>query len=82
MWCAIRGTERGCIPCPYVRGCCGTDGLLGDLLGVLEVGGLGDVVVLSDAYFAVADEDLKSLHSVLTVLGGRVVHSGGINYWA
>ena len=53
-----------------------------DLLGTLEVGRLGDVVVLSDDYFAVADEDLKNLHSVLTVLGGQVVHSGGINYWA
>ena len=53
-----------------------------DLLGTLEVGRLGDVVVLSDDYFAVADADLKRLHSVLTVLGGRVVHSGGIRYWA
>ena len=53
-----------------------------NLLGSLEVGRLGDVVVLSDDYFAVADEDLKQLHSVLTVLGGRVVHSGGIKYWA
>jgi predicted amidohydrolase YtcJ len=53
-----------------------------DLLGALEVGRLGDVVVLSDDYFAVADEDLKKLHSVLTVLGGRVVHTGGIKYWA
>jgi len=40
------------------------------------------VVVLSDDYFAAADEDLRKLHSVLTVLGGRVVHSGGIQYWA
>jgi hypothetical protein len=31
---------------------------------------------------SIADEDLKKLHSVLTVLGGRVVHSGGIQYWA
>jgi predicted amidohydrolase YtcJ len=53
-----------------------------DLLGTLEVGKLGDVVVLSDDYFAVSDEDLKKLHSVLTVLGGTVVHSGGIQYWA
>jgi len=53
-----------------------------DLLGTLEVGRLGDVVVLSDDYFKVADEDLKKLHSVLTVLGGKVVHSGGIQYWA
>lgn len=53
-----------------------------DLLGTLEVGRLGDVVVLSDDYFAVPDADLKNLHSVLTVLGGSVVHSGGIQYWA
>ena len=53
-----------------------------DLLGTLEVGRLGDVVVLSDDYFKVAAADLKKLHSVLTVLGGRVVHSGGIRYWA
>lgn len=53
-----------------------------DLLGALEVGRLGDVVVLSDDYFAVADEELKNLHSVLTVLGGRVVHTGGIKHWA
>jgi predicted amidohydrolase YtcJ len=53
-----------------------------DLLGTLEVGRLGDVVVLSDDYFKVSDDDLKKLHSVLTVLGGRVVHSGGIDYWA
>ena len=53
-----------------------------DLLGALEVGRLGDVVVLSDDYFAVADEDLKNLHSVLTILGGRVVHTGGLKYWA
>src|SRR5215831_5619468 len=53
-----------------------------DLLGTLEVGLLGDVVVLNDDFFAVADTDLRKLHSVLTVLGGRVVHSGGIQYWA
>ena len=53
-----------------------------DLLGTLEVGRLGDVVVLNDDFFAVADTDLRKLHSVLTVLGGRVVHSGGIQYWA
>jgi hypothetical protein len=53
-----------------------------DLLGTLEVGRLGDVVVLSDDYFKVADAGLKELHSVLTVVGGRVVHSGEIQYWA
>lgn len=29
-----------------------------------------------------AAADPKKLHSVLTVLGGRVVHFGGIRYWA
>lgn len=52
------------------------------LLGTLEPGRLGDVFVISDDYFGVADEDLKKLHSELTVLGGTVVHSGGIRYWA
>jgi hypothetical protein len=52
------------------------------LLGSLEVGRLGDVVVLSDDYFGDADADLRKVHSVLTVLGGTVVHSGAIQYWA
>ena len=48
-----------------------------DQLGVLEVGRLGDVAVLSEDYFAVPDEKLKSLTSVLTVVGGAVVHRDG-----
>ncbi|KAK3358703.1 amidohydrolase family-domain-containing protein [Lasiosphaeria hispida] len=46
-------------------------------LGVLEVGRLGDVVVLSDDYFAATDEQLKDMTSVLTVVGGVVVHDAG-----
>jgi predicted amidohydrolase YtcJ len=53
-----------------------------NLLGSLEVGRLGDVVVLSDDYFTVPDSALTSLHSVLTVVGGAVVHEGPIQYWA
>jgi predicted amidohydrolase YtcJ len=53
-----------------------------DRLGTLEVGRLGDVVVLSDDYFAVPDADLRKLHSVLTVLGGQVVHEGPLRAWA
>jgi hypothetical protein len=53
-----------------------------DLLGALEPGRLGDLVVLSDDYFAVPDLALRSLHSVLTVVGGTIVHSGPIRYWA
>lgn len=47
------------------------------LLGVLEVGRLGDVAVLSDDYFSVDEEKLKRLKSVLTVVGGVVVHNSG-----
>ena len=47
------------------------------LLGSLEVGRLGDVVVLNDDYFTVPAERLKQLHSVLTVVGGAVVHNTG-----
>jgi predicted amidohydrolase YtcJ len=53
-----------------------------DLLGTLEVGRLGDVVVLSDDCFAVRDSALRGLHSALTVVGGTVVHSGPTAYWA
>ncbi|KAH9899035.1 amidohydrolase family-domain-containing protein [Xylariomycetidae sp. FL2044] len=47
------------------------------LLGAIEVGRLGDIVVLSDDYFTVPDEELKRLRSVLTVVGGVVVHDSG-----
>ncbi|GAB1315253.1 hypothetical protein MFIFM68171_05463 [Madurella fahalii] len=47
------------------------------LMGVLEVGRLGDVAVLSDDYFSVDEERLKRLRSVLTVVGGVVVHDSG-----
>ncbi|MGE5134396.1 MAG: amidohydrolase family protein [Gemmatimonadota bacterium] len=52
------------------------------LLGVLEVGRLGDVAVLSGDYFGVPDAGLRGLSSELTVLGGTVVHSGPVRYWA
>jgi predicted amidohydrolase YtcJ len=46
-------------------------------LGSIETGKLGDLAVLSDDYFdrkAVPDETIKQLNSVLTVVGGRIVH--------
>ncbi|KAK1761556.1 putative amidohydrolase family protein [Echria macrotheca] len=45
-----------------------------DLLGILQVGRLGDVAVLSHDLFAVPDEQVKNITSVLTVVGGVVVH--------
>jgi predicted amidohydrolase YtcJ len=43
--------------------------------GRLAPGQLADVAVLSDDYFTVADEAIKDITSVLTLLGGRVVHA-------
>jgi cytosine/adenosine deaminase-related metal-dependent hydrolase len=48
-----------------------------DQLGSIEPGKLGDLVVLSADYFdpkAVPDADLRKLHSVLTVVGGKVIY--------
>jgi predicted amidohydrolase YtcJ len=48
-----------------------------DTLGTLEPGKYADVVVLSDDYFdarAVSDEQIKGLHSMLTIIGGEVVY--------
>lgn len=44
-------------------------------LGSLEVGRHADLIVLSDDYFSVRDDAIKDLRSVLTVVGGRVVHA-------
>lgn len=44
-------------------------------LGSLEVGKHADLIVLSDDYFGVRDEAIKDLRSVLTVVGGRIVHA-------
>ncbi len=48
-----------------------------DDIGTLEVGKYADLVVLSDDYFdadAVSDEAIRDIVSVLTVVGGDVVH--------
>jgi len=48
-------------------------------LGTIEVGRLADLVVLNADVFdpaAVPDEAIRRVHSVLTILGGRVVHGG------
>jgi predicted amidohydrolase YtcJ len=47
-------------------------------LGSIEPGKLGDIVVLNGNFFdqsAVPDEAIKQLHSVLTVVGGRIVYN-------
>jgi predicted amidohydrolase YtcJ len=47
-------------------------------LGSIEEGKFGDVVVLNDDYFSqvrVPDEEIKNLHSVLTIIDGKVVYN-------
>ncbi len=49
-----------------------------DDLGTIEPGKLADLVVLNSDYFAVPNEDLKKIRSVLTLVGGNVVYDGGV----
>jgi predicted amidohydrolase YtcJ len=49
-----------------------------DQLGSIAPGKLADLVVLNRDYFAASDEDLKKIRSVLTVVGGNVVHDSGV----
>jgi predicted amidohydrolase YtcJ len=51
-----------------------------DGLGSIEVGKMADLVVLSDDYLdpdAVSDEQIRDLSSVLTIVGGEIVHDTG-----
>jgi predicted amidohydrolase YtcJ len=43
--------------------------------GALARGQLADLVALSGDYFAVAEEEIRNLESVLTVVGGKIVHA-------
>jgi predicted amidohydrolase YtcJ len=45
--------------------------------GRLIPGQLADLAVLSSDYLSVPDEEIKGIESVLTVVGGRVVHASG-----
>ncbi len=48
-----------------------------DKIGSIEKGKLADLVVLDRNYFTVSDEDIPTLRSVLTVVGGEIVHDAG-----
>ena len=43
--------------------------------GALVLGMLADLAVLSADYFSIPDESIKHLESVLTIVGGKVVHA-------
>ncbi len=45
--------------------------------GRIEAGQLADLALLSDDYFSVPEDGIAHLRSVLTLLGGRVVHGDG-----
>jgi predicted amidohydrolase YtcJ len=47
-------------------------------IGTIEPGKLADLVVLSDDYFTVPDENVKAIRSVHTVVGGTIVHDAGV----
>ena len=45
--------------------------------GQIKAGQLADLAVLSDDYFAVPESAIPHIRSVLTLLGGQVVHGDG-----
>jgi predicted amidohydrolase YtcJ len=47
-----------------------------DKKGSIEVGKLADLVVLSDDYFSISDEEkIRNIQSVLTIVGGNIVYA-------
>jgi len=49
-----------------------------DDLGSIEAGNHADLAVLDRDCFTVSDEDFKRTRSLLTVVGGKVVHNDGV----
>ena len=45
-----------------------------DDLGSIEAGNHADLAVLDRDYFTIPDEDIRRISSVLTIVGGKVVH--------
>jgi len=43
-------------------------------IGSIEPGKLADLAVLNKDYFAVADEEIRRIRSVLTIVDGKIVH--------
>jgi hypothetical protein len=49
-----------------------------DRIGTIEEGKLADLVVLNQDYFSVPDDDIKRTRSIMTVVGGKIVHDAGL----
>jgi hypothetical protein len=47
-------------------------------LGSIERGKLADLVVLDKDYFSVSDAEMRRIRPVMTVIGGEIVHDGGV----
>jgi len=45
--------------------------------GQIKAGQLADLALLSDDYFSVPESEIVNIRSVLTILGGKVVHGNG-----
>jgi predicted amidohydrolase YtcJ len=46
-----------------------------DDIGSIEAGNHADLAVLDRDYFAVPDDDIKRIRSLMTIAGGRIVHN-------
>ena len=61
----------------FVEDCLGSAWMSGEeqKKGMIVTGQLADMAVLSQDYFAVPEPEIKSLQSVLTIVGGKIVYS-------
>ena len=57
----------------YTMGSADVD-FMEDRAGSIEAGKLADLAVLSDDYMTVPEDRIRDLHSVLTMVDGRIVH--------
>ena len=49
-----------------------------DDLGSIEIGNHADLVVLDRDFFTIPDADIPRVRSVMTVIGGKIVHDTGV----
>ncbi len=48
-----------------------------DKVGSIEPGKFADLAVLTDDYLTVQEDKIRDLHSVLTIVNGKVVYEAG-----